>query len=83
MSVRSLYTKFGNTAKDQVVVSDADGSTFYSYGTKIVNRAPDGKITLFPAWNYSQATNFYRGQFLGEGVADTRKRIESGEYKMA
>lgn len=83
MSVRSLYTKFGNTAKEQVVVSDGDGSTFYSYGTKIARKGVDGVVTLWPSWNYSQTTNFYRGQFLGEGVADTRKRIASGEYVMA
>lgn len=79
----ALLTKFGNPAKDQKVVSEPEGKTFYSYGTPIARKNHDGTVTLFPAWNYSQTTNYYRGQFLGEGVNDTRRKIESGVYVMA
>jgi len=34
-------------------------------------------------WDYSRTTGKYRNQFLGEGIADTRAKIESGEYKLA
>ena len=31
-------------------------------------------------WDYSATTGKYRNQFLGEGIAETRAKIESGEY---
>jgi len=34
-------------------------------------------------WNYSKTTGKYRNQFLGEGIEETRKKIKSGEYKLA
>ncbi len=34
-------------------------------------------------WNYSTTTGKYRNQFLGEGIEETRKKIASGEYKLA
>lgn len=34
-------------------------------------------------WDYSATTGKYRNQFLNEGIAETRKKIESGEYVLA
>ena len=34
-------------------------------------------------WDYSATTGKYRNQFLGEGIAETRKKIASGEYILA
>ena len=34
-------------------------------------------------WDYSRTTGVYRNQFLGEGIVNTRAKIESGEYKLA
>src|SRR3990167_8146030 len=34
-------------------------------------------------WDYSTTTGKYRNQFLGEGIEETRKKIASGDYKMA
>ena len=34
-------------------------------------------------WDFSTTTGKYRNQFLGEKIAETRKKIESGEYKLA
>lgn len=84
MNIRHLLTKFGNEAKDQIVVTDDKGVTFYSYGSPIARKPADGSaIILHPQyWNYSATTNYYRGQFLGEGVAVTRNRIADGTYKM-
>ena len=31
-------------------------------------------------WDYSTTTGKYRNEFLGEGIAETRKKIKSGEY---
>ena len=33
-------------------------------------------------WDYSVTTGKYRNQFLGELIAETRKKIESGEYEL-
>lgn len=81
---QTLFTKYGNIAPaTQRVEADAEGETFLSYGTRIARKGWDGTVTLFPSWNYSQTTTYYRNQFLGENTAETRKKIESGEYKMA
>lgn len=43
-----------------------------------------GKITLdHDTWDYSVTTGKYRNQFLNEGIAETREKIASGEYKLA
>ena len=34
-------------------------------------------------WDYSVTTGKYRNQFLNEGIAETRSKIESGEYMLA
>ena len=33
-------------------------------------------------WDYSRTTGKYRNEFLGEGIAETRKKIKSGEYRL-
>ncbi len=33
-------------------------------------------------WDYSRTTGNYRNDFLDENIAETRKKIESGEYKL-
>lgn len=49
-------------------------SKHYQFGTRI---QLDRKF-----WDYSKTTGKYRNQFLGEGIAATRKKIKSGEYKL-
>jgi len=34
-------------------------------------------------WNCSKTTGIYRNIFLKEGITETRKKIESGEYILA
>lgn len=44
----------------------------------------DGKIVLdLHKWDYSTTTGKYRNQFLGEGIAETRKGIAEGRYVLA
>lgn len=81
MTSYNLNTKFGNPAKDQRVEVTAEGETFFSYGTPIARKRVDGSVELYPAWNYSQTTNYYRGKFLGEGVTETRRKVALGEYR--
>ena len=69
---------------NQFVIYTDEGTYFQSYQSVIAFRANDGRITLDSYyWEYSPTTGKYRNQFLGEGIADTRAKIESGEYKLA
>lgn len=54
---------------------------FQSYNSIIAKKDFDGSITLDKnTWDYSTTTGKYRNQFLGEGIAETRKKIENGTY---
>ena len=78
-SVRS-----GNPVANQFIMYTPDGNYFQSYDSVIAFIANDGKVTLDDYyWDYSRTTGVYRNQILGEGIADTRSKIESGEYKLA
>ena len=69
---------------NQFIIHTDEGTYFQSYQSVIAFRANDGRITLDSYyWEYSPTTSKYRNQFLGEGIADTRAKIESGEYKLA
>ena len=74
----------GNPVANQFIIYTPDGNYFQSYNSVIACRANDGKVTLDNYyWDYSHTTSVYRNQFLGERIADTRSKIESGEYKLA
>lgn len=76
--------KSGHPVANQFTISTEEGEYFQSYSTIIAFRANDGTITLDnDAWNYSRTTAKYRREFLGEYTNETRKKIESGEYKLA
>ena len=54
---------------------------FQSYNSIIAVIDEDGKVTLDKQkWDYSVTTGRYRNQFLGESIADTRKKIKDGIY---
>lgn len=79
---RNLITKFGNPSKDNVIKAFDDGhEEMYSYDTLIVIKSPEGELTLTSDWDYSQTTNYYRSQYTGYNMAETRKRIASGQIK--
>jgi hypothetical protein len=81
--IEKMKTKFGNDSKDQVIVHYEAMSEFVSYGTAIA-RIDQGKVTLDRNyWDYSATTGQYRNEFLGEGIADTRKKIKDGTYALA
>lgn len=59
-------------------------SIFQSYDTTIAMEDENGQIWLDKRmWDCSTTTGKYRNQFLGENIAETRKKIKSGEYKLA
>jgi hypothetical protein len=68
---------------NQIVVFDNNKKTFFSYGVKIAT-IENGNVILDAArWDYSKTTGKYRNQFLGEKKAETQKKINRGEYKLA
>ena len=67
---------------NQFIIYTNKGKYFQSYDSIIV-AIEDGKITLDEnTWNYSRTTSKYRNEFLGERIAETRAKIESGEYEL-
>ena len=73
----------GNPVANQFVIYTDEGTYFQSYNSVIAFISNDGNITLDDYyWDYSRTTSRYRNQFLGENTAETRFKIDSGEYKL-
>ena len=82
--VRNMYSSSGNSVPNQFIIYTSEGTYFQSYKSIIAFRDNENKITLDEYyWDYSRTTGKYRNEFLGEYIADTRDKIESGEYKLA
>lgn len=72
-----------NDVPNQFEIYTDEGVYFQSYSSIIAFRPYGGKIQLDrESWDYSTTTGKYRNQFLGEGIAETRKKIASGEYEL-
>jgi hypothetical protein len=74
----------GNEVANQFIITIGRKVYFQSYDTIIaVKDYEKGTITLDKNhWNYSTTTGKYRNEFLNERIADTRRKIESKEYKL-
>ena len=72
----------GRPVANQFLVETNEGVFFQSYNAIIAFRPNDGgKVVLDERyWDYSVTTGKYRNEFLGEGIADTRNKINVGEY---
>lgn len=82
-NVINMTSSNGNKVVNQFIIETKDKIIFKSYNSIIaVKSKSTGKITLGRDWDYSRTTGKYRNQFLGEGIAVTREKIESGEYKV-
>ncbi len=74
----------GRPVANQFIIYTDEGTYFQSYDSVIAFRDNNRKITLDDYyWDYSRTTGKYRNEFLGEGIADTRAKIELGVYKLA
>lgn len=76
----------GQPVANQFVIDTPEGVYFQSYHSIIAFKpnAVCEKITLDETyWDNSRTTGKYRNQFLGETTAETRRKIKSGEYKLA
>ena len=83
--VRNMFSQNGNQVANQFIIETPEGTYFQSYRSIIAFiDKKTGEITLDEYyWDYSRTTGKYRNEFLGEYIADTRAKIESGEYKLA
>lgn len=84
VKVENMLSTSGNVVANQFLIYANGGVYFQSYSTIIGFKSyKTGIITLDKnSWDYSVTTGKYRNQFLREGIADTRKKIASGEYKL-
>lgn len=75
----------GNDIANQFYIETPEGAYFQSYTTIIAFVHRDSRqVTLDrDKWDYSVTTSKYRNKLLGEDTAATRKKIESGVYKLA
>ena len=79
--MKSVKVEQFNGAKNQFLISTEDGKYFQSYDSVIAFISINGSVTLDRnTWDYSQTTGRYRNMFLGEGIAETRRKIEEGVY---
>ena len=89
IKVRNMQSSNGNAIPNQFIIDTVNGkirqTVFQSYQSVIAVKCFHTGITALDknTWDYSVTTGKYRNQFLGESIAETRKKIESGEYKLA
>ena len=84
IKVENMTSNSGREVPNQFIIFTPEGQYFQSYTTIIAYRnIKTGKIYLDKTrWDYSVTTGKYRNQFIGENIAETRKKIKSGEYKL-
>ena len=73
----------GRPVANQFIIYTSKGKYFQSYDSVIAFKDNEGNVTLdVDDWDYSRTTGKYRNEFLGEGIVETRSKIESGEYEL-
>ena len=76
-------SRSGNPVANQFIIYTSKGRYFQSYDSIIAFKDNEGNVTLdLYDWNYSRTTGKYRNEFLGEGIVDTKAKIDSGEYEL-
>lgn len=74
----------GRPVANQFIIRIEEGRYFQSYQSIIAfKQYGSGHVTLdVNKWDYSVTTGKYRNEFLGENIAETRRKIKSGEYTL-
>ena len=87
IKVKNFINRNYNTVPNQFILTDTETGIqyFQSYDSIIVKSVPNDATYLDEYyWDYSVTTGRYRNQYLGDsGVAETRKKIADGTYKLA
>ena len=84
VTVRNMISGRGNFVANQFIIDTPQATYFQSYRTIIAKKDwKSGKTFLDKdRWDFSVTTGKYRNQFLLESIAETRKKIDSGTYKL-
>lgn len=83
--LKSMVSSNGNSVPNQFIITTEHGTLFRSYQSNIAFKPNDepGKVYLGPDWDCSRTTMKYLNWFLnGQSAAETRAKIESGQYKV-
>lgn len=85
MKVQNMTNDKGRAVPNQFILTDGEKVEYFqSYDSILARReyVPGGRKVYLDEkyWDYSKTTGKYRNQFLGESIAETRKKIASGEY---
>lgn len=85
MKVRNMKTSIGEDIPNQFIISDDEYDYFQSYESVIAKVNCKSGLTFLDEvyWDYSRTTGKYRNLFLDENIVETRKKIASGEYRLA
>jgi hypothetical protein len=85
LQVSNFISNSGNKIANQFKIRTNKGDYFQSYNSIIVFVPKDrNKPTQLDSyyWDYSNTTGKYRNAFLGENIAETRRKIKEGIYKL-
>jgi len=74
--------KLKTLAPNQVVVTEEEGTTLFSYDTPICTKLLNGDIILYPEWRCSVTTSKYRAKFLYESTKETQAQLDKGVYTL-
>ena len=79
-----MRTKVYQLANNQFEIITPKGTYFQSYDSIIAFKPNDKRRIQLDAyyWDFSRTTGKYRNQFLNEGIAETRAKIERKEYML-
>ena len=89
MKVEQLINDLGNSANNQIVVTDKGIRTFFSYGVPICKRnLKTNVVTIGSSYRYSKTTmkhlciylRDYEGRYVNS-IKDVEKLIEQGVFK--
>lgn len=83
IKVSNMVSNRGNLIANQFEIETAEGTFFQSYETIIAFISRNGKVVMNKDYTQSVTTGKYRNIFLGETLAETRAKVESGEYEIA
>jgi len=81
--VMNMIDLKGKIATNQFIIQTTEGLYFQSYNKVIALKSKEKVYLDKTHWNCSKTTGIYRNIFLKEGITETRKKIESGEYILA